>query len=250
MRSVVLAGAIILTAVFGSLWLLKPNNTEAGDIPNVLKISNEAVAQNEKLNKALLEKKMDPAEQEVFRNDDTSDMAESERLSQEEASKILLDHVKKSSSLLSVDPYKKLELYNVNTRETLEVVFWADGEYIPEALDELDQFMRDWRRNQVIDIDPELYVLMNDLYENLDADAPIHLISGHRSKVTNDKLRAMGRGTAKKSQHVLGKAADISIPGIPLSTLRHEALKMKEGGVGYYPKSGFVHVDTGRVRQW
>ncbi len=96
----------------------------------------------------------------------------------------------------------------------------------------------------------DLYLLIYDLYTYFDTDAPIHLISGHRSKKTNDALRAMGRGTAKKSMHVLGKAADIAIPGIPLNKLREKALSMKRGGVGYYPKTGFIHVDTGRVRQW
>ena len=148
------------------------------------------------------------------------------------------------------DDTRELELYNLNTREEIEVTFWRDGEYVPSALNKLDQFMRDWRRDQAIDVDPQLYTLLHDLYEEVDGEEPISLISGFRSKKTNDKLRAMGRNTAKKSQHVLGKAADIYVPGVPVSDLREEALELERGGVGYYPQNSFVHVDTGRVRQW
>lgn len=148
------------------------------------------------------------------------------------------------------DDTRELELYNLNTQEQIDVTFWRDGEYVPGALDRLDQFMRDWRRNQTIDVDPQLYTLLHDLYEEVDGEEPISLISGFRSKTTNDNLRAMGRNTAKKSQHVLGKAADIYVPGVPVSDLREEALELERGGVGYYPQNSFVHVDTGRVRQW
>lgn len=86
--------------------------------------------------------------------------------------------------------------------------------------------------------------------QKVDGKSPIHLISGHRSETTNNALRAIGRKTAKKSQHVLGKAADITIPGVPVKELREEAVEMEEGGVGYYPHDNFVHVDTGPVRQW
>jgi uncharacterized protein YcbK (DUF882 family) len=162
----------------------------------------------------------------------------------------LLQHVSAKDFFLKVLPYKDLELYNIHTDEKLETIFWVDGKYIPEALNELDQFWRDWRRYQVIDVDPKLYSLLHDLYNEVGGEDPIHLISGHRSEKTNKALRAAGRNTAKKSQHVLGRAADITIPGVAVKDLRDEALAMQRGGVGYYPQSHFVHVDTGRVRQW
>lgn len=230
-----LMGTITFGMIFG---FLKVNAEGTDNVPPVPVAKDPAIAK--------VERHLPKYDPKIFKDKDVQDYA----LEQHSNSKTMLEHVAEHASFFDVVAYKELELYNVNTRESLEVAFWADGEYVPEALDELDQFMRDWRRNQVIDIDPELYLLMHDVHEGVGADAPIHLISGHRSRQTNDKLRAMGRGTAKKSQHVLGKAADIAIPGIPPSVVRKEALEMQRGGVGYYPKSGFVHVDTGRVRQW
>jgi len=203
--------------------------------PSKERTSEPAVAKNEAINQNLIEENLTPAEEEVFANEDISD----------EADETISTGLKTLPA-----PRKKLELYNVNTEESIEVVFWADGEYLPRAVNNLDEFMRDWRRNTVVEIDRDLYMLLYDLYEDVDASKPIHLISGHRSKKTNDALRAMGRKTARKSQHVLGRAADITIPGVPVRELRESALEMERGGVGYYPKSNFVHVDTGRVRQW
>lgn len=161
-----------------------------------------------------------------------------------------LSKTPKKDNFLSVSKYKSLDLYNVNTREKLDVIFWVNGKFVPEALEELNWFMRDWRRDVATEIDPELFMLIYKVNEEVDGDGPIHLISGHRSKKTNEAMRAKGGGQAKKSQHILGKAADISIPNVPVSVVRKTALELEEGGVGYYPKSGFVHVDTGRVRQW
>ena len=175
---------------------------------------------------------------------------EQKKLGLQNITRILNQQYLDTDTLFSIIRYKDLHLYNVNTNEELEVVFWKNGEFVPAALDKLDQFMRDWRRDEVIDIDPQLYLLLHKIYEGVDADHRIHLISGHRSKKTNDNLRSIGRKTAKKSQHVLGRAADIYIPEITVKELREKALEMKEGGVGYYPKDGFVHIDTGKVRQW
>lgn len=239
MRSVWLAGIFILLTMVGGSFI------NAATAQNV---EAPAAAENDIINKQLIKRNMSDAEKKAFDNKDISDLA----TTKSEKPDILLDHVKEKRGFFSVSKYKELNLYNLNTQETLSVAFWADGKFIQAGLDELDQFMRDWRNDEVIDIDPNLYMLLHDLRAEVGAevDAPIHLISGHRSKTTNDKLRAMGRKTAKTSQHVLGRAADITIPGVPLKKLRKAALKMKRGGVGYYPKSGFVHVDTGRVRQW
>lgn len=217
--------------------------TENAASENTLSAATEY---NEKLNAEFIEERLDK---------DSDTKIEPEKINTSAVHKKnyvddTLEDIAENKSLLTLKTYKDLELYNVNTKESIEVIFRVNGEYVPSALDKLDQFMRDWRRDAVIDIDPKLYVLMDDLYERVDGEEPINLISGHRSKITNDKLRAMGRKTAKKSQHVLGKAADITIPGVPVSVLREEALEMHRGGVGYYPENNFVHVDTGKVRQW
>ena len=146
--------------------------------------------------------------------------------------------------------YKSLELYNLNTGEKITAVFWAHGKYVPNGLRKLDKFMRDWRRDETKKMDPKLYMLLYDLYAKVDGEGPINLISGFRSRRTNDGLRAQGRKTAKKSQHVEGKAADISIENVPLRVLRDTAISMRRGGVGYYPQNNFIHVDTGDVRSW
>ncbi len=213
-------------------------------------IENISTKEIETKNKILIEKKFSSDEAKVFDNKDISDLSsEYTDVELEDAVDVPFD-IPVSEFMLELIPHKELELYNVNTQEKLEAVFWVAGDYVPKALDELNQFMRDWRRNQIVDIDPDLYKLLHDLYNEVDAEKPIQLISGHRSEKTNNSLRAQGRNTAKKSQHVLGKAADIMIPGVPVKELREEALELERGGVGYYPNDNFVHVDTGRVRQW
>jgi len=145
-----------------------------------------------------------------------------------------------------------LSMYNIHTKETITVTFKKDGHYVPEALKQLNHFMRDWRKDQSRNMDPELIDLIWTLHEELGSKEPVHLICGYRSASTNEKLRKRGGGQAKHSQHILGKAADITFPDVSAKTLRNSALVQEWGGVGYYPTSGipFVHVDTGRVRMW
>lgn len=147
---------------------------------------------------------------------------------------------------------RALSLYNIHTKETLTVTFKRDGKYDDAALKQLNSFMRDWRSNQETKMDPTLIDLIWTLHKELGSQKPIHLVSAYRSAATNASLRRKGGGQAKKSQHILGKAADIHFPDIPVKTLRNSALVQEVGGVGYYPTSGipFVHVDTGHVRMW
>lgn len=147
---------------------------------------------------------------------------------------------------------RTLRFYNIHTKEHLTVTYKVNGHYVPSAMRKIDHFMRDWRANKVHKIDPKLIDLIWTIYTSLDAHSPIDLISGYRSVVTNNALRRAGGGQARHSQHSLGKAADIHIPGIPVKTLRNSALITEWGGVGFYPRSGipFVHVDVGRVRMW
>lgn len=147
---------------------------------------------------------------------------------------------------------RELYLYNNHTKETARIAFKRNGKYIKKGLKDLNRFLRDWRRNEPTNMDPRLFDLAWEIYRQVDAKKPIHVVSAYRSPATNAMLRKRSRGVAKKSQHTLGKAMDFFIPGVPLSKLRAAGLRMQIGGVGYYPRSGspFVHMDTGRVRHW
>ncbi len=147
---------------------------------------------------------------------------------------------------------RTLSMYNIHTKDTITVTFKRNGKYVPEALQALNHFMRDWRRDQEIKMDPELIDLIWELHEELGSKEPVHLICGYRSAGTNEMLRRTVGGQARHSRHITGQAADLTFPDVPLKQLRYSALIRQRGGVGYYPASGlpFVHVDTGNVRHW
>lgn len=148
-------------------------------------------------------------------------------------------------------PYKKsLSLYNIHTNENINMTFWADGSYIPEALTEMNHFLRDYRTGTSTQMNVELFDLLYSLRTSLDSNKPFNIISGYRSPETNGILHGHSSGVAKKSLHIEGKAIDINLPGRNLSDLHTLAMNLKQGGVGYYPESNFVHVDVGRVRYW
>ncbi len=147
---------------------------------------------------------------------------------------------------------RTLSMYMIHTKETINVTYKRDGVWDEEGLEEINHFMRDWRVDESIKMDRELIDLIWTLHTRLGSQEPIHLISAYRSKRTNDRLRRAGGGQARRSQHTLGKAADIHFPDVPVKKLRASALIQEIGGVGYYPRSGipFVHVDVGNVRTW
>jgi len=145
---------------------------------------------------------------------------------------------------------RSLRFYNTHTGETLRTMFWAEGQFVPEALQDINRLLRDHRSNTVAPIDPELIVLLNKVSTQFGSNNVIHVISGYRSPETNRKLAEASGGVAKHSMHLEGKAIDVRIPGYDLNDLRKAALAQKRGGVGYYPDSKFVHMDTGRVRHW
>jgi uncharacterized protein YcbK (DUF882 family) len=147
-------------------------------------------------------------------------------------------------------PFKNLAFYNTHTRERLAVCYCRYGKYDAKALARINYILRDHRSNEIEAIDPRLLDLLHGLSLKTRPDAPFHVISGYRSPSTNKSLRKKSSGVAKKSMHMLGKAIDIRIPGYGTKKLHIKAKQMKAGGVGYYPKSDFVHVDTGRVRYW
>jgi len=148
-------------------------------------------------------------------------------------------------------PYKKsLSLYNIHTGENINTTFWADGSYIPEALADMNHLLRDYRTGTATEMDIELFDLLYSIRTNLDSSKPFSIISGYRSPKTNAMLNSHSSGVAKKSLHMQGKAIDINMPGRNLADLKKVAMNIKQGGVGYYPESNFVHVDVGRVRSW
>ncbi|MCE5276041.1 MAG: DUF882 domain-containing protein [Syntrophaceae bacterium] len=147
-------------------------------------------------------------------------------------------------------PERSLSLYNLHTGESLKTVYWLKGEYLPDALYEINHILRDFRTEEIKPIDTGLLDLLQTLHESVGSREMLHIISGYRSPATNAHLREKSNGIARNSLHLQGKAADIRLPGYSLSSLRQTAVALKRGGVGYYPDSDFVHVDVGRVRYW
>jgi uncharacterized protein YcbK (DUF882 family) len=149
-------------------------------------------------------------------------------------------------------PTRTIALYNIHTKETVTVVYKKDGQFVPAALEKVNWAMRDWRKDEPTKMDPALIDLLWEVHTELGSKQPIHVISGFRSRGTNDMLRNTVGGQASESRHILGKAADVHFPDVPLKNIRYSALIRERGGVGYYPTSAipFVHLDTDRVRHW
>ncbi len=168
------------------------------------------------------------------------------------AASLIVPGVASAELLLSGDDSdpRRLRFYNLHTDERLDAEYFANGRYVPDALASINHILRDYRRNEVKAIDPRLLDLLHALNGRLDTPAPFDVISGYRSPLTNAMLHARSEGVAAHSLHIDGKAIDIRVPGRDLATLHRTALAMRAGGVGYYPRSDFVHVDVGRVRQW
>ncbi len=145
---------------------------------------------------------------------------------------------------------KKLDIYNYHTGERVKAVYWEKGVYVSETIEEINHVLRDRRTDEAIAMDPKLLELLYDIAQKIDARHPFHVVSAYRSPKTNARLRKRRKGVAKNSQHIYGKAADFYIPGHKLSTIRKVALSLRRGGVGYYPRSNFIHIDTGPVRSW
>lgn len=147
---------------------------------------------------------------------------------------------------------RTLKLYNLHTKEKAEIVFKRNGKYDQSGLKKANVFLRDWRRNEPIKMDPRLLDLVWEAHRASGSNGYINVICGYRAPATNSMLRSRSSGVAKNSQHTLGKAMDFYIPGVPLKKLRDIGLQMQGGGVGYYPSSGspFVHMDVGSVRHW
>ncbi|MFW2231256.1 DUF882 domain-containing protein [Rhizobium sp. CRRU65] len=149
---------------------------------------------------------------------------------------------------------RSLKLYFIHTGEKAVITYKRNGKFDPKGLEQLNRFLRDWRKNQPTKMDPRLFDLIWEVYRQSGSRDYINVVCGFRSPGTNELLRGRSRnsGVAEKSQHMLGKAMDFFIPDVKLATLRGIGMKMQVGGVGFYPKSGspFVHMDVGGVRAW
>ncbi len=150
-------------------------------------------------------------------------------------------------------PEYRLRFYHTHTNERLDIVYRRGEDYLPEALAELDHYLRDHRTGEVHHFDPHLFDLLHDLTASLgDSGGEIDVICGYRTPWSNEFLRTRSAhtGVAQHSLHMQAEAIDIRLPGIPTSAVRDAALHLHRGGVGYYRSSDFVHVDVGPVRQW
>jgi uncharacterized protein YcbK (DUF882 family) len=145
---------------------------------------------------------------------------------------------------------RHLSFFHTHTAETIDVTYFKDGAYVTSALDDLNHFLRDFRTGDAADMDPAVFDILHEIQRRSGSAGTFEVISAYRSPATNEMLRDNSSGVAKNSQHLLGKAIDVRLTDLDTAELRNVALSLGRGGVGYYHSSDFVHVDTGRVRQW
>lgn len=145
---------------------------------------------------------------------------------------------------------RSLGLYAVNTGERLRVDYCVDGRYEPDGLRAVDRLLRDFRTDETYPIDPRVLDVLCDVREALGSGESFHVVCGYRSVATNEMKRREGRGVAVHSYHLSGRAIDVFLPARDLRQVRRAGLELGAGGVGYYPRAGFVHLDVGPVRTW
>ncbi len=147
---------------------------------------------------------------------------------------------------------RTISLHNIHTHEDITITYKKNGEFDPAALKRLNTYLRDWRKEAEITMDPQLFDMLWEVHREVKATGPIHVVCGYRSPTTNAMLRSRSNGVAQTSLHMQGKAIDFSIPSANVADVRAAALRIQGGGVGYYPTSGipFVHMDVGNVRHW
>ena len=145
---------------------------------------------------------------------------------------------------------RSLSLLNVNSKEELTVTYWSDGTYHRDALNQLNHFLRDSQNNQQTEMDPLLFDVLWHTMNVTGYHGTVEVLSAYRSPQTNAWLASVSRGVARDSQHMNGNAMDIRFPGVPVFKMRQAGRALQMGGVGFYPRSGFVHLDTGPIRYW
>ncbi len=143
-----------------------------------------------------------------------------------------------------------LSFYHTHTRDRLDITYATAGDYDMEALAKINTYLRDFRTSEVHPIDPAILDILWTIQQKMCCNSTYEIISGYRSPKTNQQLRKKSGGVAKRSLHMKGQAIDVRITGKKTKTVRDCAISLKSGGVGYYAKSNFVHIDTGRVRTW
>jgi uncharacterized protein YcbK (DUF882 family) len=151
--------------------------------------------------------------------------------------------------LRAAEAERSLSFRHTHTGEALDIVYHRHGDYDSDALRQIDYLLRDFRSDQVHEIDTELLDLLHELQSSL-GGGTYEVVSGYRSPGTNALLRSKSPGVARRSLHMQGRAVDARLTGVELASLRRAALELERGGVGYYPASDFVHLDTGRFRIW
>jgi uncharacterized protein YcbK (DUF882 family) len=145
---------------------------------------------------------------------------------------------------------RRIRMYSGRTGESIDTIYWVEGEYIPEVVKEVNHFMRDWRTDDVVGMDPRNFDIMAAAHRLMDTNEPYMLLSGYRSPQTNAMLRSHSKGVAKNSLHMKGQAADLRLQSRSVGQMAKAALACSAGGVGKYPRSDFVHMDCGPVRTW
>ena len=145
---------------------------------------------------------------------------------------------------------RSLALYNPHTKESFKGVYWRNGDFVADAMKNIYYIMRDTRTNDINQIDPDLLDLIFKISIKLKSKEPFHVISGYRSRKTNDLLLKRNKCVAKNSYHMRGQAVDVHQPGLKTAVLRRAAYELKKGGIGYYSRRRFVHIDVGPVRYW
>ena len=146
--------------------------------------------------------------------------------------------------------YKTLSFEHTHTGEKLKLTYFERGNYIKDALQEINYLLRDFRTDDIHPIDTALLDQLFDLKQTIGLNKPFHIISGYRSPFTNAQLRKHSHGVAEHSFHMQGRAIDIRVEGVSSKMIRNASLAMAQGGVGYYPRNNFVHLDSGRFRTW
>ena len=147
---------------------------------------------------------------------------------------------------------RTISLHNLHTEEKIKIDYWIDGKYQPEALARIDLVLRDHRANEICSMDPKLIDILHSIQQRTIGSTakPVEVVSAYRSPTTNSDMRRYKRGVARNSFHTVGQAVDIRVPGFSTRDVYKAALGLKEGGIGYYGRAGFVHLDTGNYRTW
>lgn len=145
---------------------------------------------------------------------------------------------------------RRIKMHNGRTGESLDAIYWIEGDYIKDVIKEMNYFMRDWRRDEVKGMDLRTIDIMAAAHNLLDVSEPYMLLSGYRSPATNAMLRARSSGVARNSLHMKGQAADLRLGSRSVNQMARAASAVRAGGVGRYSGSNFVHMDCGDVRSW